>query len=388
MKEHLKNILPAQSSLPRSVLLCATATVCAALPGANGSTPLAALALILEVAVLLSYTRTVPVILPTALFAGLVGLFTRNLYLTACVIATVTAIGIIAYLLTSAQKPWATAAIIPLAYLTAIIFGRSPIWALLSLAVFPAAGTLAFCIKRKKACAITVGAASTALTLTVSCALMLYVFISNGRFDISLLQTAADSVYDAILQAYIDQFNKMAAQYAELGYDISQLGVTIAELTESVTTLFCVLPALLIGVSNILSYSAHKASASLIAGDGRSKLLTREATCFSMSWVSAAVYVISYFVMFITSYSNSPTAAIVAENVYLIMLPGMTLVGFTVLIGRQKRQGKKHVLPIVALALLAFIFPSAAVALIAFIGCMSIIRDALSSRFGSKENDV
>ena len=107
---------------------------------------------------------------------------------------------------------------------------------------------------------------------------------------------------------------------------------------------------------------------------------------FDMSAVSVAVFFISYLVMLIAPYAGGEMVALIAENVFLTVLPALALVGFAVLLGRN-RNGKKHIVITVILVLMTFTVPSISLAIAAFIGSSSILRNTFSRMFAGDDGD-
>ena len=174
--------------------------------------------------------------------------------------------------------------------------------------------------------------------------------------------------------------------YTDAGYDVSKFGISSSEIRQMATTIFEVLPAVFALAVNAVSYAAHKYSLSLIAASGRSKLVCSKTAVFDMSAVSVAVFFISYLVMLIAPYAGGDMVALIAENVFLTVLPALALVGFAVLLGRN-RNGKKHIVITVILVLMTFTVPSISLAIAAFIGSSSILRNTFSRMFAGDDGD-
>lgn len=386
MKELFEKALPSRPSTGKFVFMCLCSAVCAALPGTKGSSPFAGIAFIFAVAALFAFSRTLPVLLPAGLFFAAVFVYTQNTFWAVCACSVTVAIGLFAYLAVTTRSP-VVFLIIPASYAFAVLAGGSLMSALIALVPFPAALVLAYCIGKRRNCSTAVGATAATLGCSVLAALSVYVFVSNGRVDFSLLKDAANGLYESLIRQYTEQFEEMLARYAALGYDISKLGISSSEISETAATVFSVLPAVFALVVGTASYTAHKYSLALIAASGRSKLACKSSFEFDMSVVSVAVFFIACLVMTVASYSEGgATVAVIAENVFLTVLPGLSLVGLAVMLGRNRKK-KKYIAPTVVAGIMMLILPSLVLAVLSFIGCSSIIRNTYAKAVSAGNGD-
>lgn len=386
MKELFEKALPSRPSTGKFAFMCLCSAVCAALPGTNGASIFTGIAFIFASAALLAFSRTLPVLLPAGLFFAAVFVYTQNTFWAVCACSVTVAIGLFAYLAVTTRSP-VIFLIIPASYALAVLAGGSLLSALTALVPFPAAFVLAYCIGKSRSCSGAVCATASALGCSVLLALAVYVFVSNGRFDLSLLKDAANGLYESLIRQYTEQFEEMLARYAALGYDISKLGISSAEIRETAATVFSVIPAVFALVVSTASYTAHKYSLTLIAASGRSKLVCKNSFRFDMSIVSVAVFFISCLVMTVASYSDGgATVAVIAENVFLTVLPGLALIGLAVLLGRNRKK-KKYIIPAVVFGIMMLILPSVALAVMSFIGCSSIIRNTYAKAVAAGSGD-
>ena len=385
MKELFEKALPSRPTLPRFIIMSLCTAVCAALPGSKGSYLFTGIAFITAVVLLFAFTRTAPVLLASGLGSATVYIYTQNAFLAACACTVTVAVGMFSYLAVTTRSP-TVILIIPAAYAVAVLAGGSLLSALIAIVPFPAAFVLAFCIGKRTSCVNSVCATSVTLGCSVLIAITVYVFVSGGKIDFSLLRTAADRLYDTMVLRYTEQFDEMVRRYAELGYDISKLGISAADVKATVATVYGVIPAIFAAAVNAVSYTAHKYSLSLIASSGRSKLVCRKAMFLDMDPVSVAIFLIAYIVMFLTSYSNISTVALVAENIYLIVLPGFAVMGLAVLLGRNEKK-KKYIIVTVILVFLLINWPSISLAVLSFIGCSKVVKRFVLSKTGRGGNE-
>lgn len=94
-----------------------------------------------------------------------------------------------------------------------------------------------------------------------------------------------------------------------------------------------------------------------------------------MSPVSAMLYIAAFLVMTFASYSSGNAAEItglIAQNIYLILLPGLTLTGIMFLIARITKR-RLNIFWAIALVVLAFSSVNLALSVTAFIGSSFIL---------------
>lgn len=94
-----------------------------------------------------------------------------------------------------------------------------------------------------------------------------------------------------------------------------------------------------------------------------------------MSWVSATVFIIAGIVMLYNSYAGNETVALIAQNIYLILLPGLVLTAVLLLLGKREN-GRSHIFLLIGLALIALNSPSAAITIAGIIGSGAVIVSA------------
>ncbi len=83
--------------------------------------------------------------------------------------------------------------------------------------------------------------------------------------------------------------------------------------------------------------------------------------------------------MLIANLSGSSNVSLVAENMYLILLPGLMLTGVLIALGKGA-DGRKHIFRIIFMMMLLLISPNLAMAYAAFTGCWEIFKNALVRR--------
>lgn len=365
-----------------AVLLSAL-TVCAAFIGSGASKPLALTVIVFSGLILFGFVKSLTSVFIFAVPIVLTWFYSGSIVLSALVCSIIMAIGISAFLIKTVGWKWLIFAT-PVIYLIALLFCKNPIEALLSLVFLPAALVLGFSVSGDSGRVTVVCRVAVALALTGAAALAAYLLLRNGSLTFSSISDSVDNMFDKMLGYYTSQYAHYAERYQSMGIDPFTQAVTPSDARNYTIAVFGLLPALtLIGI-NCIAFISYQIVVSLFATSGQTKYITRKSLSFSMSWVSAAVYLIAYLVMFIASYSNSDTLTLVSENIYLMLLPGLVFTGVLVLLGKSER-GRRHTFWLIAVIILAFTSPNLALSLVAFIGAMTIIRINLAKHFPPRE---
>ena len=104
------------------------------------------------------------------------------------------------------------------------------------------------------------------------------------------------------------------------------LSVDAASYAETmVTALFNVLPALTVILAMLLAYAVHSAALRCLIGQGEEKETVGKMLSFDMSLVSAILYFLALLLSFLLVGERTALLGAVAQNVYLILVPGMLM---------------------------------------------------------------
>ncbi len=361
------------------MIMLSAVLVCAAYPGSGLSLPLAMAVLILTVGVAVIFTRSIFCMLLISIPVSLIWTYAGGSFeLAALLCSPITVIGVGAFLIKTTRSPYLIG-IVPAAYLMALLIGGRPIAALLSLIFFPIAYLLARGFTKKLGRMAQVCRISVALAVIGAAVLLIWLILKNGYFSPSLISESVDALLQRMIEFFTAQYAETAKLYADRGIDISLLALSPADARLYAVMLFGIVPALAVIVLNAVAFISHQLTVSLLGRSGQHDCLTAEVLSFSMSWISAIVFIIAYFVMLIANLSGNENVTLIAENLYLILLPGLALTGVLIAIGRGSDK-RRHTFRIILMLGLMFISPNLALAFTAFSGCTDIFRSALERR--------
>ena len=370
-----------KDSLYNVIIFSATVAVCAAYPGAYGSTVLAVLVLALSAFSLLA-ARSIASILFIAVPVGISFIYGGSFALAALICSIIMTVGVGSYLFAKVRSPFIPA-VIPAAYLIAFLFGRDPITAFLSLVAFPAAFVLAWAMNKKADRLSAICYTSATLIASGVVALVIWIAVENGGLADNVFVGTADKFFDRLVVYYTEQYAELAARYEEFGLSAVAYGLSPEDAKSYAIAVYGIIPALAVVAVNAVSFIAFQINTSLISIVEKTKMLISKRLEFSMSWISAVVFIVAGIVMLYNSYAGNETVALIAQNIYLILLPGLVLTAVLLLLGKREN-GRSHIFLLIGLILIAFNSPSAALTIAGIVGSVTVIISAVKNFLSDK----
>ena len=265
-------------------------------------------------------------------------------------------------------KEKALLALLPLtAYGATVLLGASPLVALLALLPLPCAVVGAVAVRRCMAFTSAVLALSLAIGGGLLAALLTSLAVS-GLLDLSLLPSFIDAVGDTLI-ATLDE---AIALYAEAGVTIELSETAIRNLLASLVNLS---PAIFALCAMITAYFIWRTLAIWLVSFGVLPRLPRLLVLPTMSVTAAVLFLLATLVAFIADAETATPVGAVAQNLALILEPGLALVGVGSLLFRR---ATRSCLSLIALAVLVYLVwsnPAAALALAAFYGALLVLFD-------------
>lgn len=249
---------------------------------------------------------------------------------------------------------FALLAVPALAYLAALITS-DPLTALGALVFIPSAA-VAGMLQRKGAERKTIITSST-ITVIVICiggaALALYL---SGKLDLTSITAIIDSARAQLLDALASMTLRLGEESIEL-FDPTLLPV-------AVDATFNVLPGLTVAALFVVFYFFHSVLFSLYKSEDLDLFINAKTSKVRMSTVSAVIFIAAYIFSFTTdSAGQIDIVGTVAENLRLILTPGMMLMGIDAL-GAIMRRLRLAGFLVILLIIGAFMWLSSYVALI------------------------
>ncbi len=179
---------------------------------------------------------------------------------------------------------------------------------------------------------------ATSLALGVSAVAVAALFL-RAQFGSPVLSALPEAL-EAYRQAYIDEIVNL--EFPE-GTSESILALTTPEnAANMVNSVFNLLPGAAVVVVNLLATVAQLVQHNALRTFGFAASITDRVKVFRISLVSCLVFVAATFVAVLANDGDSTLAGTVAENIYLILLPGLSFAGLlrvTALLSRRGAQG-------------------------------------------------
>ena len=341
-------------TLPRlspvgALLLCLFVAACAVYPTApNGVYTLIMLASC--AAVYLGVVRSVlPALAAFALFA--LGTLVGGLDVGVLVLCLVCTVSIGAYLICTVRS-WLLLAVPVLSYLAALALCSDAVLAVTALIAFPAAGILAYAVMQNGGRVGTICATSAIFGLCAIFGLALLWYRENGTVSSNEILTLLTEVREQLIVT-IQESDQLALLEQSLKELYGSEPVDAAAFVRwTVETAFTLLPAVAVTLCNLLGYAAQLTCTHAFAGTGMKQLMTRVSQLFILSVPTAIVFLICTVATLFSDVSSLGGAVFV--NLFLILLPGMCLVGvFKLIADMRSRRSPWMIILIVATLLFA-----------------------------------
>lgn len=322
-------------------------------------------------------TRTLISLIPPAIPALLLFSLSGSMLLPAAFFAIVFGGACGAMLLIGAKAPRRDAVLILLpvaAYLAAFLMRGDAVNALLTLLPLPVAVTAALAVRR----CTPFTASVAALTGTVAAGLLVAGGVTLFLFDLldlSLLPTFLETLANALT----DLLHENAALYAEAGLALELSPVDIRNMLAELTNLS---PSLFILTAMVTAYFTWRTLSVLLVSFGALPRMPRLLVTPAMSVTAALVFLIAQLTALVANAETATVTGAVAQNMTLILGPGLALVGARQLTRRDKPRSCLSVLLLFAIVYLVFSNPAAALAITALLGAVYVLIDA----FGNAKN--
>lgn len=314
-------------TLPRlspfgALLLCLFVTACAVYPTvAGGVYTLVMLATCATV--YLSVVRAIlPALAAFSLFA--LGCIAGGLDGGVLVLCLLCAVSIGAFVICTVRS-WLLLAVPALSYIAALVLCGDAVLAVMALIAFPAAGILAYAVMQNSGRVGTICATSAMFGLCAVFGLALLWYRENGTVSWDKLMTLLTEVRDGLITE-LQQSDRLAALQQSLDDMGLNKSVDAAAFVRStVEAAFTLLPAAAVTLCNLFGYAAQLSCTRAFAGTGMKQLMTRVSQLFILSVPTAIVFLVCTVA---TLFSNlTSLGGAVFANLFLILLPGMCLVG-------------------------------------------------------------
>ena len=260
------------------------------------------------------------------------------------------------------------------AFLAAFFLRGDAVNALLTLLPLPVAIAAALAVRR----CTPFTASVAALTATVAAGLLVAGGVTLFLFDMLDL-ALLPAFLEALANGLIDLLHENAALYAEAGLTLEITPTDIRNMLAELTNLA---PALFTLTAMVTAYFTWRTLSVLLVSFGALPRMPRLLVTPTMSVTAALIFLIAQLTTLVANAETATVAGAVAQNLTLILAPGLALVGARQLTRRDQPRSCLSVLLLFAIVYLVFSSPAAALAVTALLGAVHVLIDA----FGNAKN--
>ena len=334
--------LPTLPLAPASMIVF-TLLCCVLIPASGFAEWGCAAASVVCVAFLLFMTRSKAAILTVGIPALLSYFGTGSFFIPSLLLSVTVSVGAGAFLVNAVRKHYLLL-LIPAFFFIALALSNNWLLALLSISALPALAALAHSVCHNVARLGSICRISFALGATFAAFFVLILFLRDGTFSLDAVHSMIESAKNAFLSWFEEQMALDPALF-------ESIGVTAEQYTSAA---FSLLPAFIICTFNFLAFSAQQINLSLMKSSEFSKFVLPSNSEFIMSPAAAIAFFGSILLLVMSPSIGSRASAMLAENIFMIFMPGLVLVGFMRMLGKygKKRFGTFTIIFFVLLFLL------------------------------------
>ena len=346
---------------------------------------------VLGIALCTRITGSIRALLPYCIITGLLLFMGTDILLSSALAVFILLLAVCAYLFHNGF--WV------LALVSGVVAGgatylltQSILSAVFTLAFLPTAVALYFSFKKRMQRVQSVCTLTVTLALTLVLSFIVWIYLAEGVLSADVLKNFFTELKDGVTLGVVTALDVAAKQ---LSTTISITDAT-AVATLSVTMLFNLLPAILTMILFVVTYIAHSLYVSLLSATSKDASDVINAITFKMSVSSAVIFLVAYFAALILEYEGAELYATVAQNVYLMLFPGLSLVAFGFVGSFMKAKGASCLTSIIYFALFGIILfiPNVAaglaggvISIAAFVGAVLVIVSAAKAKFESNNKN-
>ena len=327
--------------------------------------------------VLYRIARTFSAIAVYVILLGIFILFGGSLLPIGLLSAFITATCVFAHMVISKRSPiiWGLP-IIPL--IIAILLFRSPSAAVLSIATLPCALFLAYSVKNTLSRISAVCHISFGICISVILLFCATVWSAYGELTLSAVRAAIDLLKEQVILT-------LSAAVAELEGMLGTASATtdVKNLVEvTVASMFNLLPALIITLANVISYVIHSLFLSISYPSTDDIKAVQPMLQHDMSLTSAIVYLVSFVLSFILVSESTALYGSAAENMMLILAPGLILMTLSAIRAFSAKKGPSCLGTLLYFGVIFVLVSFSAIAIIAvsFAGAIVTILAYIAKR--------
>ena len=184
-------------------------------------------------------------------------------------------------------------------------------------------------------------------------------------------------MYNGILNV----FRTAQQVYAQQGLELMISETDIFNLSALIGN---VLPGLFLSGCGVLSFLIYRVNLRLITAWGTLTRVPLRIAAMTVSPIAAGLFIVAYLA---SSLAGGNLFGTVCDNLVLVLLPALALVGVTSLLAGGPNRSRMSFYMLIILALLLLNYPALAVVALAFLGAIRILIAAVMSAKEKKDGD-
>ena len=228
---------------------------------------------------------------------------------------------------------------------------------------------------------------STSLTLglTTAALLTLALYQGLGTLEPTVLMEAVEELRQELILGIHTQplpeglTPELAEQWKEM--------LEYANVENTVNSIFNLLPAICTVTAFIFVTLCQSIQHATLRSFGMGECVSNRVRAFEMSLISCVLFLLAYIIVLGESESVSTLMGTVAQNVVIILLPGLALAGLLRLTGNMVRKGKQNMGCLFFIVILAFVLLFVAPYVLAAVEVIGHIFQSITSKLKFEDNN-
>ena len=264
--------------------------------------------------------------------------------------------------------------------------------AVCSAAFLPTAIALYLSFEKKLQRVGAVCAMSVTLGVTFILLFLAFIYSKEGNIYPSVIKGFFNSLRDTLTVTVADT---LVATSAQLEAPISAADA-LSLTTSAVALAFNLFPAIITILLFVISYVTHSLYISSISPTVEDNKDIVHAISFKMSLASALIFLVAFFAALILDYEGLGLYATAAQNIYLMLFPGLSLITFGFIGSFSKNKGASCLTSLIYFAIFGLILfvpgiaagvAGAVISISAFVGAVLVIVSTIKSKIKNNENN-
>ena len=302
-------------------------------------------------------------------------------------LAVTVGICVTAFLLTTLTRGYLCAVLPIAAAVIAYLITRDAGVALSTLSFLPAAVLLSVATLLGKTRTQAICFALCGLLITVLAVLAVLVYRSMGALNGEAIRGFTENLREAVVQVMftlrnpiLENASSMTDAQSKAMYE--QLLTVLGDdaIRNLVGMMFNILPALITVLCAVVAFEAQMLQNAVYRTVGLQAVLTREARVFTMSTTAAVIYALTFVLMLVIP--SSSMASAVVQNICLMLLPGLCVIGITDIFAMISRLqgGSRTFFIVITVAMLCCCAGSSMLYILGMWGAYGVINAAIRQK--------